>query len=350
MTKTLSADAARTVLIGLGLTALAILIWRLSDVFVIAFGGIVCSTLLHALAEPLKRFPRLSANVRMSLALASLLAVLGLVGWLFGNQVAAQADELQRLLPQQYHHVMSWLSQSQLGRTFVASIKQSVSGAKTMGGIGAGVATFLGGALDAVLILFLGVYFAFDPGLYLKGFLRLIPLSRRPQFAHALNEAGLSLRKWLRAQLIAMILVGILAGVGLAIIGVPLALVLGGLAALLEFIPVVGPIMFGIPAVLVAFSQGPRVALYAVLVYTAIQQLESNVIIPLLQRWAVEMPPVVGLLAVLAAGILLGPGGIIFAAPIAVVTIELVKHLYVEDTLEHKSGRASAGRDKLLTD
>jgi len=343
--KSLSADAARIVLIALALTALAVLIWRLSDVFVIAFGGIVLSTLLHALAEPLKRFPRLSPNVRMSLALSTLLAVLGLVGWLFGNQVAAQADELQRLLPQQYHHVTSWLSQSQLGRTFVASIKQSVSGAKAMGGLGAGVATFLGGTLDAVLILFLGVYFAFDPQLYVNGFLRLLPPGRRPQYRRALNEAGLSLRKWLRAQLIAMILVGVLAGVGLAVIGVPLALVLGGLAALLEFIPVVGPIMFGIPAVLVAFSQGPRIALYAVLVYTAIQQLESNVIIPLLQRWAVEMPPVVGLLAVLAAGILLGPGGIIFAAPLAVVTMELVKQLYIEDTLEHPPTRPSTSRD-----
>lgn len=344
MEKSTSADAARFVLIALALTALAVLIWRLSDVFVIAFGGIVLSTLLHALAEPLKRFPRLSPNVRMSLALATLLAVLGLVGWLFGNQVAAQADELQRLLPQQYHHVTSWLSQSQLGRTFVASIK-AVSGAKAMGGLGAGVATFLGGTLDAVLILFLGVYFAFDPQLYVNGFLRLLPPGRRPQYRRALDEAGLSLRKWLRAQLIAMILVGILAGVGLAIIGVPLALVLGGLAALLEFIPVIGPIMFGIPAVLVAFSQGPRTALYAVLVYTAIQQLESNVIIPLLQRWAVEMPPVVGLLSVLAAGILLGPGGIIFAAPLAVVTMELVKQLYVEDTLEHPTKRPSASRD-----
>jgi len=73
--------------------------------------------------------------------------------------------------------------------------------------------------------------------------------------------------------------------------------------------------------------------------------LESNVIIPLLQRWAVEMPPVVGLLAVLAAGILLGPGGIIFAAPLAVVTMELVKQLYVEDTLEHSASRPSASRD-----
>jgi len=332
--KSLSAEATRNILVALAFAALALVIWRLADVVVLAFGGVVLAAVLHALAEPLKRFRGLSPSVRLSIALIGLLGVLALVGWLFGNQVSAQADELQRLLPQQYHQVMAWLGRTQLGRTFVTSFKQSASGARTMGGIGTGLATFLGATLDAILIGFLGVYFAFDPELYVGGFLRLLPPARRPQVRLALNQAGLSLSKWLRAQLIAMILVGILAGVGLAIIGVPLALVLGGLAALLEFIPVVGPTIFAIPAVLVAFSQGPRVALYAVIVYTAIQQLESNLIIPLLQRWAVKMPPVVGLLAVLAAGILLGPGGIIFAAPLAVVTIELVKHLYVEDTLE----------------
>jgi len=332
--KSFSAAATRNILVALALTALAIVIWRLADVVVIAFGGIVVAAVLHALAEPLKRFHRLSPSVRLSIALAALLAVLALVGWLFGNQVSAQADELQRLLPQQFHAVMAWFSRTQLGRTFVTSFKQSASGAGAMGGLGTGLATFLGGTLDAVLIGFLGVYFAFDPELYIGGFLRLLPPPRRPQVRRALLGAGLALQKWLRAQLIAMLLVGLLAGVGLALIGVPLALVLGGLAALLEFIPVVGPIIFGIPAVLVAFSQGPRVALYALLVYTAIQQLESNLITPLLQRWAVKMPPVIGLLAVLASGILLGPGGIIFAAPMAVVAIELIRHLYVEDTLE----------------
>jgi predicted PurR-regulated permease PerM len=332
--KSLTGGATRNILVALAFAALAILIWRLADVLIVAFGGIVVAAVIHALAEPLKRFRGISHGLRLSIALVAMLVLLGLVGWLFGSQVSSQADELQRLLPQQYHRVMAWVARTQLGRTFLSSFKASASGASAVGGIGTGLATFFRGALDAVLILFLGVYFAFDPELYVGGFLRLLPPIRRPQVRAALLEAGIALKKWLRAQLVAMVLVGILAGVGLAIVGVPLALVLGGLAALLEFIPVVGPIIFAIPAVLVAFSQGPRTAFYALLVFTAIQQLESNVIIPLLQRWAVKMPPVVGLLAVLAAGVLLGPGGIIFAAPIAVVTIELVKLLYVEDTLE----------------
>jgi predicted PurR-regulated permease PerM len=195
--------------------------------------------------------------------------------------------------------------------------------------------TVLGGALDAVLIVFLGVYLAFDPDFYLEGVLRLLPVRQRDHVRRALVETGEVLRKWLLAQLAAMVIVGVLAGATLAVLGVPLALVLGALAAVLEFIPVVGPFLFGIPGILVAFSRGPHLALATLIAYVVVQQVESNLIVPLLQRWAVRMPPVAGLLAVLVAGILLGPSGIIFAAPLAVVTMALVNHLYVEDVLEN---------------
>lgn len=330
-----SANGVRYILVALALAALACLIWRLSPVLIIAFGGIVVAALLRAMAVPLRRFSRLSDHGRIGIALAAFIAVIGGATWLFGRQFGAEADELRRLLPEQIKHVAAWLNTSALGQTLVNSIRTTVRDSKTVGGLGVAAVTVLGGALDAVLILFLGVYFALDPKFYLEAGLRLLPLRRRDQVRVALLDTGLTLRRWLLAQLVAMAIVGVLAGSALAIVGVPLALVLGALAGFLEFIPVVGPILFGIPAVLVAFSRGPRMALYALLAYILVQQLESNVIIPLLQRWAVKMPPVVSLLTVLVAGLLLGPVGIVFAAPLAVVAIVLVKHLYVEDALEH---------------
>jgi predicted PurR-regulated permease PerM len=121
---------------------------------------------------------------------------------------------------------------------------------------------------------------------------------------------------------------------------VPLALLLGTMAALLEFVPVVGPIVFTIPGLLVAVTQGAHMVWYVLLVYVAVQQLESNILIPLLQRWAVRLPPVISLLSVLAGGLLFGVMGVVFATPAAVVVTVLVKHLYVEDTLEHPRGPA----------
>jgi len=333
--KSARAGGTRYILIALALVAVAIALWRVAFVVLIAFGGIVVATLLRAMAHPLRRFSRLSDYARVGIALVVLIALICGIGLFFGRQIGGEADELRRLLPQQTAHLADWLNAKPLGRTLVNSFRETVRDARTLGGLGAMAFTILGGAVDAVIILFLGIYLALDPRCYLEGGLRLLPLRQRDHVRRALAEAGDALRRWLVAQLAAMAVIGVLVGAMLGFLGVPLALVLGALAAVLEFIPVVGPFLFGIPGILVALSKGPRLAAYTLLAYIVVQQIESNLIVPLLQRWAVRMPPVVSLLAVLVAGILFGPIGIIFAAPLAVVTMALVSHLYVEDLLEH---------------
>jgi predicted PurR-regulated permease PerM len=134
-----------------------------------------------------------------------------------------------------------------------------------------------------------------------------------------------------------MIAVGAMTGTTLGLMGVPLALSLGVTAGIMEFIPVIGPILAAVPAVLLAFAKGPEMAFYVALVYIAVQQIESNIITPLVQRWAVKLPPVIGLLAIVACGLLFGVLGVVFAMPIAVVVMVLVKKLYVEDTLERRA-------------
>jgi predicted PurR-regulated permease PerM len=223
----------------------------------------------------------------------------------------------------------------------VTSIRQSAGDSKTWSNIGLAATAVLGGVLDFVFVLFLSVYFAIDVRLYRDGALRLLPPQYRPRVGHVLDDAGEALQKWLVGQVIAMITVGILVGVGLALVGVPVALALGVLAAILEFVPVLGPILFSIPGLMLAFAKGPQTVLYAFFVYLVVQQFEGNVIIPLIQRWAVKLPPVVGLLAVVAGGLLLGAPGVIFATPLAVVIMRLVKHLYVEDALENGGSSAS---------
>jgi predicted PurR-regulated permease PerM len=324
------------ILISIALAALAFALWRLSHVLIIAFGGILVATLLRAIARPLRRIRRLTDHGRVAVALAGLVILVGGFSWIFGRQVAKEVDELRRLLPQQIEHLADWLNKSDLGRTAVTSLQERMRQSRGFDGLSAAAVAAMGGALDALLIGFIGIYFAFDPEGYLDGALRVLPVARRAEVRRAMVEAGEALSKWLLAQLAAMVIIGIVAGGVLATLGVPLALVLGALAGVLEFIPVIGPILFGIPGILVAFSHGPRLALYTMIAYIVVQQLESNVIVPLLQRWAVELPPVASLLAVVVAGTLLGPAGVVFAAPLAVVTIALVKHLYVEDVLEHR--------------
>lgn len=261
---------------------------------------------------------------------------------MFGSLAASQVTELQRRLPEALHKVVAWLDRSQPGRMAVDAVKRSSIDSQTLSNVGLAAGVLVSGTANLLLIVFLGIYFALDPETYREGALRLLPPARRPQVRAAMNDAGEALRQWLLAQAVAMLVVGVLTGAGLAIVGVPLAFALGLIAGLLEFVPVAGPILSAIPGLLLAFVSGPETVIWALVVYIAVQQMESNIITPILQRWAVELPPAVGLLAVVACTLLFGVTGVVFATPIAVVVMALVKHLYVEDTLENGKEEATA--------
>ena len=108
----------------------------------------------------------------------------------------------------------------------------------------------------------------------------------------------------------------------------------GLLAGALAFIPFFGPIASGVLAVLLAFMQGPELALYVAILCVVIQQIEGNLLMPLVQRWAVELPPVLGITAAVIFGLLFGLPGVILASPLMVVAMVLVRMLYVEGVLE----------------
>jgi predicted PurR-regulated permease PerM len=130
-----------------------------------------------------------------------------------------------------------------------------------------------------------------------------------------------------------MSVVGVLTTLGLWIAGIPNPLALGLLAALLSFVPYVGPILSFVPAVLVALMVSLTKVLYVVIVFGFVQTLESYVVTPLVQQRAVSMPPVILITAQIAVGVLSGAIGVLLAAPLAVVVIVLLQMLYVEDVL-----------------
>jgi predicted PurR-regulated permease PerM len=137
-------------------------------------------------------------------------------------------------------------------------------------------------------------------------------------------------------QLVAMLSVGLITGIGLWLLDVPLALSLGLIAGILEFIPFIGPILSAIPALLVAFTQDGWTPLYVLLLYLGIQQIEGNVLMPVIQKWAVSLPPALGLLGVVIFGLLFGILGVLFATPLMVVVMVFVQKLYVDTAIEPK--------------
>jgi len=327
--------ATSYILIAITLVAVTVLIWRISDVFVVAFGGIILATALRAIALPLSRASGLSPRWSVVVVVFGLLACGGLMGWFFGSQAARQIAELGQQLPLAAAKFEAWLKQAPAGRYTVEVVNRSAFIPAALSRLGLAATAAFGGAAGALLVLFLGIHFALNPPLYRDSFLRVIPPTQRQRVGQALDDAGEALKKWLIGQLIAMLVVGILLGTSLALLGVPLAFSLGLLGGIFEFVPVVGPILATIPGVLLAFARGPEMAAYTAIVYLVVQQFESNLVIPVIQRWAVELAPAASLLAVMACGLLFGMLGVALATPIAVVVMVMVKHLYVEETLEN---------------
>ncbi len=194
--------------------------------------------------------------------------------------------------------------------------------------------TFLEGV---IIMLICGAYLAAQPHLYRRGVIWLFPPSKHARAAEIFDGIAEALRLWLIGQLVEMFLIGALSMFVVWIIGVPSPAALGLIAGIGEFIPYLGPILAAIPAVLVAITKSPETALWTVLAYLVIHQVEGQIVTPLIQRHMVAIPPAVMLFGIVAITYLFGAIAIIFAAPIAVVVFAAVNLIYVRDTLGEKT-------------
>ncbi len=323
------APFATRVLIAIALLAVAVLVWKTAQVLVIVFGAVLVAVALRAISDLLTRYAPLPRALGLPMAILLIALLIGAAGWLIGETLAVQMAELTSALPDAVGKLQDWLAGTAPGRAVLDSLGSVDGMASAVKLLGVAVTT-MGALVNVLLILVLGIYLAADPGLYRGGFLALMPDAARKAIDKALGEAGRDLRRWLGGQLMAMGAVGMLTYLGLLAIGVPLALSLATIAALLEFIPFVGPILSVVPALLIAFTEGPTTAVYVALLYLGVQQLEGSVLMPLVQRWAVALPPALGVLAVVIFGVLLGLPGAVFAVPMMVVILALVRELYLE--------------------
>jgi predicted PurR-regulated permease PerM len=327
-------EFAGRVLVVLALVTLALFLWQVVDVLLLIFGASLIAILLRTLADPIARHTPLPESVALGLVVLLVLGLFGLAGWLFGSEIAAQLGELVDRLPDAWDSVQAYLADTRLG----SIVLDALDGAgPDIGVIAARLtqATTLaaGAVVQLLLVAFGGLYLAGNPEIYRSGFLKLFPDGGRERVAGVIDSSANALRLWLLGQLITMIAVGILTGVGLWLVGVPAPLALGLLAGLLEFIPYVGPILAAIPGILIALTLGPEMALWALLVYVVVQQIESNAIVPLVARQVLKLPPALAIFSVVALGVVLGPLGLIFAAPLTVLLVVAIGRLYVRETL-----------------
>lgn len=326
---------------------LGALAWLLAPVLLLAFAGVLLALVLLSLAEPLARHSALGPLQALALVVVGLATALVLVFWLAGAGAAEQLQALRDTLPRAWAALRDWLAQQPGGPLLLDALAAASRGSANwanVAGIATGTLNALAGALGAAaLVIGLGVYLAAAPDEYRRGLLMLVPPAGRPRAARALGRAARDLEGWLRGQAVSMLAVGVLSFAGLAAIGLPLAFSLSLVAALLDFVPYFGPVIAGVLVVAVALTEGEDMALKALLVVLAVQQAEAWLVQPLAQRWAVRLPPVLALMAVLVFGALFGLAGVLLAVPLIVLTRTLVVELYVRGVLGG-DGTADDGR------
>jgi predicted PurR-regulated permease PerM len=325
----------RRALIVIALAALALLLWQLRSVLVLLFGAVVMGTIFRAIADPLSKHLRLPDQVAMLTSVLLIVAIFVGVGWLLGQQIAAQTDALTQTLPTALSRVDQWLASFGLAHPFQAWFSQlHHSGGTLVSRFGNWLTTASNGLANFLIVLFGGIFLAAEPGFYRTGAIKLVPPAKRGLIAEAMDESERALRLWLKGQLIAMLVIGSMTATGLWLLGVQSWLVLGILAGFFEFIPFAGPILSAIPGVLIALVQSPELALWTTLMYIFVQHSEAYLIQPIIQQYAVDVPAVVLLFSLLAFAVLFGVIGILFAAPLTVVAYVLVKRLYIIETLD----------------
>lgn len=313
-----------------------LVVWFAGKIFLIAFGGLLLAVFLYTLGKWLSDLTRLSYGWALTVVVIVFVALAGIVFWLIGSRLIGQANEFAQAVPRSLKQISDYLDQYRFGKWI---LEQSPEWGKAIaqGSIPSRITDLASSIVDfllaVVIMTFVGLYCAAEPEVYTNGLLRLVPLDRRARAQEVLTALGYNLRWWIMGQIFAMICVGLITGIGLWIADAPLALALGLLAAVLEIIPSVGPVLWVVPAVLVALTQGETQVVHILMIYAVTHAVESYVLIPLVQRRAVFLPPTLSILAVVLLGLLSGVVGLVVAAPLALVGMLLVKMLYVEDRL-----------------
>lgn len=359
-----SADVLRAAALVLGVYLAARLLWVAYPLVFITFLGVLFGLAVARGADHLERFriPRSLGSTLIVLGFLGLLAGLG--AWA-GPTLQSQLPELRTAVPQAIDRVEAWIQRQQggflgqllpldpdsranpspagSGEAPAADSRRQPSGQlgnlpDTLSGQLGAVTRYLFSFLSStvavvtgiILIVFMSIYIGSDPKTYRRGLLHLVPHYARARADQVLTAIGMTLRRWLVSQLVAMAVIGVVTGVGLKLLGVKAAFALAILAGLLEFVPMVGPLLSAIPAVAMGFLDSPQKALFVALLYIAIQFLENHLLIPLLMKEGVDLPPVVTLIGLSLMGLVFGFLGMLVAVPLLAAVMVAVKLLYVE--------------------
>jgi predicted PurR-regulated permease PerM len=367
-----SGDVLRTAALVMALYLLGRLFWFANLLVLTAFLGVLFGLAVSSGVDRLTRW-RLPRGLSAALIVICFFASLFGFGAWMAPTLHAQGIELRRRLPDAIERVQSWINQRRNGVIGIvfsglsneapvestatnAPVQTQAPGAATTGaasdsamlattlrqrmgaqfsGLTRYLFPFLSSTVEVVtgllIIIFLSIYIAVDPEMYRRGIMHLFPHGRRERIGEVLSAIAAVLRKWLVTQLIAMVTLGIVTTVILLALDVKAAFALGLLSGLFEFIPTLGPIISSLPAIAMGFLDSPEKALWVTIAYIGVHFLEGHLLIPLLMKGGINLPPALTIFSQALMALTFGFLGLMCAVPLLAATVVGVKMLYVED-------------------
>ena len=342
-----------------GLAILALLLWSVRELLLTVFLGVLFALAVSAGADRLQRY-RVPRGLAAPLIVLAFVGILAGFGTWIGPTVRTQTRELKTKLPEALDKLDTWVHSHGGGviATIVGIDEDSTAAAAgtkapdtvalvapggkpaASAGLRDRILSQLGGAsrfflpilshtlailAGLVLVLFLAIYLAIDPSLYRRGMLRLVPQESRPRADHTLTAIAVTLRKWLVTQLIAMLVIGVVTTGVLLALKVRAAVPLGILAGLLEFVPTLGPILSALPAIAMGFVDSPEKALFVTIAYVGIQFIENHLLIPILMKQGIDIPPALTIVTQALMAIVFGFLGILVAVPLLATVMIIVR-------------------------
>lgn len=326
----------KPVLLGTIFVVALVLLWFSREVLLLLFAGILVALVLTSLINLIRKVVPLRQGFALGLVLLLFAGLLTGLGFIAADPVAQQFSALAERVPQALTNVRETVQGWSAYDTIEKALPDLGEGFSS-GELGK-FTGFFSSAFEAAgslgFVIFTALFLAANPQLYHGMMLKLVPPKHRDD-AHQVTEKSIcTLKYWLLGQLVSMAAIGVLTGIALAIAGIPLALALGVLAGVAEFIPILGPLIAAVPVLLLAFTEGSDKFFIACGIMLGIQLLEGNVIMPLVQKKAIDLPPAVTLASVFVLGGAFGLVGMFIAAPLAAVILVLIDELYLRRYLK----------------